>query len=85
LGLAEIVGALGHFVKHCTDLLPLRVEFFELRRRDVARIERVVYQDWVSVASPNASLSLLTNAASYRRLAHASAIIAFTAREERRI
>jgi hypothetical protein len=30
-------------------------------------------------------LTLLTKAASYRRLAHASAIIAFTALDERRI
>src|SRR3954463_15224187 len=39
----------------------------------------------VSVASPSASSILLINTARYRRRAHASATMALTAREERRI
>ena len=40
---------------------------------------------WVSAASASASLSLLTNAASYRRFRQASAMLLQTEREERRI
>jgi hypothetical protein len=37
------------------------------------------------MASPNASSTLLMKAAGYRRRAHASAIIALAARDDRRI
>jgi hypothetical protein len=40
--------------------------------------------DWVSVASPSASSILLMKTALYRRLPHASEIIALVARKERR-
>jgi hypothetical protein len=42
LGLAEIMGALSHFVEHGPDLLPFRVELFELRGGDVAGINGVI-------------------------------------------
>src|SRR5205814_9768555 len=43
LGFAEVMGAFGHFVEHRADLLPFRIELLELRRSDVARIDRVIY------------------------------------------
>jgi len=36
------MGALGHFVEHGSDLLPFRIELFELRRADVAGIDGVI-------------------------------------------
>jgi hypothetical protein len=32
--LAEVAGAFGHPIEHATDLLPARVEFRELRKRE---------------------------------------------------
>lgn len=36
------MGTLGHFVEHGPDLLPFRVELFELGRGDVAGIDGVI-------------------------------------------
>jgi hypothetical protein len=79
------VGALGHFVEHGADLLPFRVELFELRWADVASVDGVIQPRLRFRGFAERVVTLLTNAASYRRFAQASAIIAFTARDERLI
>ena len=42
LRLAEVMGALGHFVEHGADVLPFSVEILELHHGDVARVEGVI-------------------------------------------
>jgi hypothetical protein len=36
------MGTLSHFVKHGSDLLPFRIELFELGHVDVDGIDRVI-------------------------------------------